>query len=166
MQNNLEIEKVREALKAGQVVILPTETVYGVACLASNSDEIFKLKRRPISKQLARVYGSVEAVLAKVRADRFLEKAIRSLLPGPYTLLLTDLEGHTFGARVPDHELCLQVLEGLEEEIALTSANIHNEFPAVSYPDAHLIFPTLVGIDGGVCKYSMPSMLIDMTITR
>lgn len=161
-----QISQARDAMLRGEVVILPTETVYGLAVIAQNRDKIYELKSRPTTKHLAHVFSSKEALLEQVKPDRYTEMAINKLLPGPFTLILNTKDGRKIGARVPESEACVQVLRDIPGEILLTSANLHNEFPAMSFTDAKQIFPELIGVDGGECKYSRPSMIIDLTTSR
>ena len=104
------------ALKAGQVVLLPTDTVYGVAvdaCREAPARRLYRLKERPEAMPIALLAADLDAILDAVPEARGrCAVAARALLPGPYTLVLPNparrfrwLCGTTpeaVGIRVPD----------------------------------------------------------------
>lgn len=107
------IERAVEAILAGQPVILPTDTVYGLCTTASSApavEELYRLKGRPATQPTAILAGDVEALLESV--PELPERIVRALLPGPYTLVLPNparrfawLAGErpeAIGVRVPD----------------------------------------------------------------
>jgi L-threonylcarbamoyladenylate synthase len=127
------------ALKAGQIVLLPTDTVYGLAvdaCRGAPSRRLYRLKDRPETMPIALVAAELDAILDAVPEARGRAAvAARALLPGPYTLVLPNparrfhwLCGTTaeaIGIRVPDLPQESQaVVEGLGF-VAATSANLH-----------------------------------------
>jgi len=127
------------ALKAGQIVLLPTDTVYGLAvdaCRGAPSRRLYRLKDRPETMPIALVAAELDAILDAVPEARGRAAvAARALLPGPYTLVLPNparrfhwLCGTTaeaIGIRVPDLPPESQaVVEGLGF-VAATSANLH-----------------------------------------
>jgi len=127
------------ALRAGKLVILPTDTVYGLCADAYREEPVrrlLRLKRRPETMPLALLAADLDAVLDAVPELRGRAAVVaRALLPGPFTLVLPNparrfrwLAGTTpdaIGVRVPDlPEQARAVLErvGL---VAATSANLH-----------------------------------------
>jgi L-threonylcarbamoyladenylate synthase len=88
------------ALRAGQAVILPTDTVYGLCALPEHADVLFELKGRDRAKPVALLAADVQTLAAAVPG---LDRAVLSrLLPGPYTLVVRTAEGDTVGVRVPN----------------------------------------------------------------
>ena len=128
------------ALKAGQVVLLPTDTVYGVAvdaCREAPVRRLYRLKERPEAMPIALLAADLDAILDAVPEARGrCAVAARALLPGPYTLVLPNparrfrwLCGTTpeaVGIRVPD--LPPEAKEVVERVgfVAATSANLHH----------------------------------------
>jgi L-threonylcarbamoyladenylate synthase len=100
-----------EALRAGEVVILPTDTVYGLCALPEHAARLAKLKRRPADMPIATLY---------LEPPGALPANILPLLPGPYTFVVGGQ-----GIRVP--ELAPQVTDVLRVvgPVAATSANLH-----------------------------------------
>jgi L-threonylcarbamoyladenylate synthase len=159
-------KRVITALHDGNPVILPTETVYGLAVLPQYIDKLYSAKQRPGTVPIAFAYYNVESLLADIETNEYQKMCIKALLPGPFTLLLNDKQGYKIGIRVPDHSVCQTILSMIQGPLLLTSANLHKQKPAVTFVEACKIFPEIIGVDGGQCKYSRPSMIIDLTHTR
>jgi L-threonylcarbamoyladenylate synthase len=86
-----EVERAIAALREGRPVLLPTDTVYGLAANPEREDwaeAALELKGRDRLKPTALLAASVEALLERVPELRPSEPALRALLPGPYTLVL------------------------------------------------------------------------------
>jgi tRNA threonylcarbamoyl adenosine modification protein (Sua5/YciO/YrdC/YwlC family) len=143
------VERVAAALLAGGAVVLPTDTVYGLAALPglrSATDQLFTLKGRAIATPLAVLCGEVEQALDLAELDD--ERAVRAVAeqwwPGPLTLVLPRRIGvplylgepeDTIGLRVPDHDL-VQAVARAVGPIAATSANRHGEPTATTAQEA------------------------------
>ena len=83
------------ALRAGQAVILPTDTVYGLCALPEHEDVLYALKGRDRSKPVALIAADVDSLLAAVPG---LDRAVlERYLPGAYTLVF-----ESAGVRVPN----------------------------------------------------------------
>ncbi|MGH3044251.1 MAG: L-threonylcarbamoyladenylate synthase [Gaiellaceae bacterium] len=127
------------ALRAGQVVLLPTDTVYGLAvdpCRETPARRLFRLKSRPETAPVALLAADLDAILDAVPEARGRAAvAARALLPGPYTLVLPNparrfrwLCGTTpqaIGIRVPDLPPEAQAVVESLGFVAATSANVH-----------------------------------------
>ena len=141
-----------EKLQAGGVVVIPTDTVYGLACLPRLHDavqKIFELKGRPDAKPLPVLgdgIGSLEAVA------EFEDRAVvlaRKYWPGPLTLVLPRAQNFTYdlggsdtasvAVRVPQSAVTLELL-GRTGPLAVTSANRSGEEPATTVEQAREIF--------------------------
>ncbi len=133
------VRRVVDALSVGALVVLPTETVYGLAADAGRPDalsRIYAAKRRDHGKPVAMLADSLatierfggEAGAAAARlAARF--------WPGPLTLVLR-CRGAWEGFRIPDFPLTLAVLRGVGGVLRVTSANASGEPPALTADDA------------------------------
>ena len=129
------IEGAVEAILAGQPVILPTDTVYGLCATASSApavEALYRLKGRAATQPTAILAGDVESLLESV--PELPERIVRALLPGPYTLVLPNparrfpwLNGErpdAIGVRVPALTgPGREVLERVRAVVA-TSANL------------------------------------------
>lgn len=136
------------------VLLVPTETVYGLVCDASHDAaraKIYEMKRRPASKLLTLFFHSVEASAASLpdmpdTAKRF----AAAFCPGAITLVVPDGAGFT-GFRIPDHAALLSLLKSYGKPLASTSANLSGQ-PAAHTVDealASLAIPPDCVLDGG-----------------
>ncbi len=170
------LEAAAEALRRGEVVAIPTDTVYGLAVLPGlrgTTAELFKLKRRPDAALPVLVAEPSDAIgLAEVGA------MARALMlrwwPGPLTLVLPrgkgaqyfDLGGDpgSIGLRCPDNAVARQLLERTGP-LAVTSANLHGEPPCHTAEEVSGSFgATLLVLDGGTCE-AEPSTVISLIPT-
>jgi len=171
------VDEIVAVLERGGVVVLPTDTVYGLAALASSPDaveRVFTLKGRQADVPIAVLCASAEQALALVDPVQGIDRVAARFWPGPLTLVLPRRAGvdlrlgepvHTIGLRVPDHELARAVAERVGP-IATTSANRHG---APTPPTAQEAGASLVGepdlvVDGGRLDASA-STVIDATTT-
>ncbi len=170
-----DITRAQILLDAGELVAIPTETVYGLACNALNAvaaAKVFAVKERPAFNPLivhvpdmrhASLYVSAVPEKAKVLAENF--------WPGPLTLvlkkksLIPDLVSaglDTVGIRCPDHPLTRKLLETLAYPLAAPSAN---PFGYVSPTAATHVNDQLGSkieyiLDGGISSIGLESTII------
>lgn len=166
------------ALEAGELVVIPTDTVYGLACDPQNQDAVrllSDLKGRAREQPVALVASSVDLLLELIPELRGGGEAVaRAVLPGPYTLVLSNPAGRlpwltgsrpeTIGVRVPDlagpgHDVLARV--GV---VAATSANLHGG-PDPRGPDdvpAAIRDAVAAFLDGGELP-GTPSTVVDLT---
>ncbi|XP_061216852.1 threonylcarbamoyl-AMP synthase [Neopsephotus bourkii] len=149
------------ALRAGGLVAVPTDTVYGVACLAQDSGavrSIYSLKGRNGRKPLAICLGDVERLYRYCRVN-VPDELLRDLLPGPVTLVLQrseelnkDLNPFTslVGVRIPNHPFIRELARACSGPLALTSANISSQASTLTVSEFQDLWPQLsLIIDGG-----------------
>jgi len=172
------VEEAIAAIRGGKVVLLPTDTVYGLACTPHRAEAVralSTLKGRSPEQPIAIVAYSVESLVQCVPelSEDSLARA-RRLLPGPYTLVLPNparrfpwLSGpnpETIGVRVP--ELAGQGYHLLEAVgcVAATSANLHGgpDPRRLSDVPERLREAVSVTLDGGDLP-GTPSTVVDLT---
>ncbi|XP_027720544.1 yrdC domain-containing protein, mitochondrial [Vombatus ursinus] len=149
------------SLRAGGLVAVPTDTLYGVACSASCSaalGAVYSLKGRCQTKPLAVCLGRVSDIYryCQVRVPREL---LEDLLPGPVTLVMErsgelnkDLNPFTplVGIRIPDHAFMRDLAQTFSGPLALTSANISSQPSSLNVKEFQDLWPHLsLVIDGG-----------------
>ncbi|KDE58266.1 DNA-binding protein [Halostagnicola sp. A56] len=130
------LERAATAIQNGDLVVYPTETVYGLAGDALDADAVegvFDAKGRDRSKPVSMAVPSVPAALEYVRATTREREFMATFLPGPVTVLcqrrdgvpdILTAGGDRVGIRVPDHPLALALTERAETPITATSANV------------------------------------------
>ena len=148
---NLCRKAVEILRRPGAVLLLPTETVYGLVCRAEDEAacrKLFELKQRPASKVIG-WFVSGEAMLKKygVTVDARCRELLRRYTPGALTVIASTESGSTQGFRIPDDQLLLRILELLDEPLAQTSAN------ASGNPDAANCAEALAQLHGKVDFY-------------
>lgn len=88
----MTVEKAIAALKAGELAVIPTETVYGIFADATNEAAVQKLyavKGRPVEKALNMNVADYDTILKfSVHQPAYLEKLVKTFLPGPLTIIL------------------------------------------------------------------------------
>ena len=146
-----------EALLNSQVILYPTDTVWGLGCDATNIDavaKIFKLKNRVESKSLVVLVSSIEMLRDYVVAVPQKAIDIISTTKKPTTIIYNNPKGlaanviasdNTIAIRIPTHNYCLEVINKLGKPIISTSANISGEATPKSFSEISL--PILEGVD-------------------
>lgn len=153
---NAAVAACRDALMTpGAVVLVPTETVYGLICRWDDQaaiDRIYELKDRDRSKLLAmfaRDYRMAQqyGLLPNPR----LERLVRHFCPGPLTVIGRTAAGGTLGLRFPDHPLILALLREIDFPLASTSANRSGRPNALTVEQAleELTGDVTLAVDGG-----------------
>ncbi|XP_015230309.1 PREDICTED: yrdC domain-containing protein, mitochondrial [Cyprinodon variegatus] len=167
-----------KALKDGHVVAVPTDTIYGLACLAQNSEavkKIYEIKERNGQKPLAICVGEIQEIYqyCKVKVK---EELLRDLLPGPVTLVLERSEElnrnlnpftSLVGVRIPDHPFMRSLCQMCEEPLALTSANISSQTSTLVVQEFEELWSKLaVVVDGGPIRDQsrQGSTVVDLSV--
>ncbi|MFA9416138.1 L-threonylcarbamoyladenylate synthase [Natrinema sp. HArc-T2] len=134
-----EFDRAAEAIDDGELVVYPTETVYGLGAAALEPDaveRVFEVKGRDRSKPLSFAVPSVPSALQYVRATERERRFMATFLPGPVTVLCRRREAvpdeltadrDRVGVRVPDHPLALRLCERAGTPITATSANVSGQ---------------------------------------
>ena len=169
------LQKARRYLEAGQVVALPTETVYGLgACIhcAHALRRIFAIKRRPLAHPLIVHIAHVRVMHDLVQDVPPLAYRLADVFwPGPLTMLLPrracvspllTAQSPYVSLRVPGHAMFRQLLELLPQPVAAPSANIYQKIsPTSAYDIEEAIGDQIPYIlNGGTCQKGVESTLV------
>ncbi|MXW42494.1 MAG: L-threonylcarbamoyladenylate synthase [Acidimicrobiia bacterium] len=143
--NQAELVKLAAAeLRAARAVIIPTDTVYGLAVLPDNTDLLFELKQRPTHKAVAILVA--RPVDAEMLFNPFptTRRLMEQHWPGALTIVQDGC-----GVRCPDHPL-VQALASVVGPVATTSANLSGQPTPHTAAEASAPFPAVqLVIDGG-----------------
>ena len=148
------IDQAVDVLRRGGIIAYPTDTIYGIGCDIMNKkaiEKIYRIKQRNKNKPFSFICSDLKNISNYAKVSNYAYKTMKRLLPGPYTFILEGsrmvpkimlTKRKTAGIRVPDHEICLRLVEGLENPIISTSA---------SMPDGEIIHdPSLLHDHFGV----------------
>jgi len=169
------IKKAKRLLDRSEIISIPTETVYGLAANGNNSQAIAKIyaaKKRPLSNPLILHYKDASSAFEDVTiVPKDAETLAEKFWPGPLTMLLpkkqTIPDSVTAGKnrvalRVPQHKLCLALLETLAYPIAAPSANLYGRISPTSPAHVKEQLNTRIPyiLDGGICEKGIESTII------
>jgi tRNA threonylcarbamoyl adenosine modification protein (Sua5/YciO/YrdC/YwlC family) len=173
----MNVEEATKALKAGLLVGVPTDTVYGIAAdpwSETGMRALYELKGRDPERPIALLVADLE----QARRVCTVGGAARDLAlrhwPGPLTLVteaavglpawVGDPKRGTVGVRVPDHPVARRLLTAVGA-IAASSANRSGEAPAVNANEAARIFGEAVaGYLPGESRSGLSSTVVDVTV--
>jgi tRNA threonylcarbamoyl adenosine modification protein (Sua5/YciO/YrdC/YwlC family) len=172
-------DAVAAALRAGHLAVLPTETVYGIAALASDpaaTARLFAAKRRPAGLALPVMAATPPAALELAEADDRAAALAHAFWPGPLTIVLPRSglsrpwtlgdQSDTIGLRVPDHAISQAILRRTPP-LAVTSANISGSPPAATLDELQGAFGNAVAVfvvqtEPLRQQDSLPSTVVDL----
>ena len=172
------IARAVELLRAGELVALPTETVYGLGADALNPQavgRIFAAKGRPADHPLIVHLPDAEHLPRWARSiPREAAALARAFWPGPLTLILpreADVPDavtggqDTVGLRVPDHPVALALLRALDSGIAAPSANRFGRISptTAAHVEEELGAAVAMILDGGPCSVGIESTILDLS---
>jgi len=180
-QKNLKktINRAIESIKRGEVIVCPTDTVYGLIADATNEkavEKVFKIKQRPKGKPIPIFVKDLKRAKRLVEIDKEREKILKKIWPGKVTAVFKKKEKikvfeaspKTIGLRIPNHKLVNILLSKLNRPLTGTSANISGK-PAstkigevTSQFEKQKIQPDLI-LNAGNLPKSKPSIVLDLT---
>ncbi len=172
------VARAAELLRAGELVALPTETVYGLAANALDAQavaKIFNVKGRPARNPIiVHVAGVEMARRCLTEWPALADRLAKAFWPGPLTLVLPRSReipdivaagGATVGVRWPSHPFIQAVIRACDFPLAAPSANLSSR---VSPTIAHHVFKNLgdkicLIVDGGPSQVGIESTVLDLT---
>lgn len=136
------IERARRALKKGEVIVYPTDTLYGFGADIFNSlavKRVFELKGRSFNNPISIMVSDLKQIKQLAWVDKGQERIIKTILPGPFTILLRKKDrvpdiltagSKKIGIRMPKSKICQQLSKGLA--LTTTSANLSGVKPSLN----------------------------------
>lgn len=171
------LEAAQQALEDGKLVVLPTDTVYGLAADAFSATAVQRLldaKGRTRQMPPPVLVGAPTTLDAlAVEIPTYLRTMVEALWPGPLTVVCKQQPSlnwdlgetrNTVAVRMPDDERALALLKQTGP-LAVSSANTTGEPAAQNVDEAELMLGELVAVylDGGPTKSGVPSTILDVT---
>ena len=170
MQN--EIRKAIRLLKQGELIVYPTDTLYGLGADIFNEEaikKVYEVKKRPFDLPLSIAIASVDEINEYAYMNEIAYKIAREFLPGAITIILKKrkvipdiIAKEKIGIRIPANEIALKIAKELP--ITATSANIHGKNPPKEIKEAkeQLGDKIALYIDGGKLL-GKPSTIVDVS---
>jgi len=170
------ISIVVDMLRKGAVICYPTDTTYGIGCDIFQQkavNRVYRIKQRPKQKPFSFMCSSLKNISNYGHVGNTAYRLMRKKLPGPYTFVLPGTKlvpkimltkQKTVGIRVPDHPICLTMLNLLANPVLNTSATLEKSSnQVIDGFDLINEYGNLVDliIDGGPV-YSNPSTVVSL----
>ncbi len=176
------VEKAVEFLERGQVIVCPTDTVYGLLADATNDkavEKVFEIKRRDKKKAIPIFVKDMKMAKKLALVSKDLEEFLEEIWPGKITVALKRKERcslpktlfgrkETIGLRIPDYKLVAQILKKINRPLTSTSANISGRASSTKIREILEQFeeqevkPDLI-LDAGSLSKSFPSTVVDFS---
>ena len=177
--NKKVLRKTIKSLKLGNIIGLPTETVYGLAGNAYSKKavkNIFKLKKRPRRNPLIIHYYNMKDAKKDIIINDSFQKLYKKFCPGPLTFILKKKRKskicdlaisnlNTVAIRFPKHKITRSILKSITFPLSMPSANISAGLSPTNAFDVFEEFKNKIKIiiDGGRSKIGIESTVIDLT---
>ena len=176
-----DIEKAANSLRSGDLIGLPTETVYGLAANAFDESavlKIFELKQRPLHNPLILHTNSLHRIREFVTSIPPLAiEVANKFWPGPLTILLPKSSkvsdvvtagSALVAVRIPNHPMALALLEQLEFPLAAPSANPYQRISPTTALQVYEYFGESIDciLDGGPCDCGLESTILGFENNR
>jgi tRNA threonylcarbamoyl adenosine modification protein (Sua5/YciO/YrdC/YwlC family) len=169
------ITRVVEVLERGGIIAYPTDTHYGIGCDIMNKkaiEKVYRLKKRSPDKPFSFICSDLKNISQYAKVSNYAYKTMRRLLPGPYTFVLEGsslvpkimlTRRKTVGIRVPDHPICLALVEGLGHPIISTTVPVSDNTVSMepSFIQEELGSVIDMVIDGGAVP-GRPSSVVSL----
>lgn len=170
------INKAVEVLRAGGVIIYPTDTIYGFGCDIFNKEaleRIYYIKQDAGTKLFSFICPDLKDISKYAKVTDFAYKSMKKLLPGPYTFVLPAAKEvpkklwtkrQTVGIRVPDNAIALSLAKELGNPIISTSVTNRKGDTLYDPEEIRLLFNSYVDLMLSVGPLeNMPSSIIDLS---
>ena len=163
----------RRIFKKGEIIALPTETVYGLAVVFDNPDayqKLVDLKKRPATQPFTMMCCSVKRLPLFIEIDDRIQRIIDNFMPGPLTIVApvkASMPYHVtlgtgyIGIRVSDQTFIRDLIRSIGKPLLVPSANVHGEAPAKTTEEVLRMFEGKIPcvIEGEVVS-NIPSTVI------
>ena len=179
---NPNTEGIKEAVKKileGEIIFIPTDTVYGIAASPYNNKaikKIFSIKKRSMNNSLVLLCSNYKMAKKYAIFNKIANNLKKKFWPGPLTLILKKKSGlkiskkwlsknNSIGIRIPDHNVPIKIIEKCNFPIFCTSANISSKKSCRNIKDIVKNFKNkkITVINDGKTKFGLDSTIIDVT---
>ncbi|MFH1477218.1 MAG: L-threonylcarbamoyladenylate synthase [Verrucomicrobiota bacterium] len=162
------VDEVVATLRRGALVILPTDTVYGVAAEPRAAERLFRVKRRPANKPIALLAADIRQIkVCRVELGVIGHALAKRYWPGALTMVLKTGAAWQ-GFRVPNHPVTQAILKAFGGVLCVTSANLSGAKPALTAAAAVAALGSAVElvVDAGSAPGGVPSTVVKIGYER
>ena len=163
-----------ESLKEGNIIVYPTDTLYGFGVDATNGHAIRKLNEiKGRARPLSIIVESVDKMENFASIEKHAAQLIDKILPGPYTVLLDIIPSNLskliyagsplIGIRVPNHFFPIEIVKRLNSPIVTTSVNRHDKEPLNEVTQVEIDFPSIDIYEDINHQNSKSSTILDLS---
>jgi tRNA threonylcarbamoyl adenosine modification protein (Sua5/YciO/YrdC/YwlC family) len=169
------IDKAVKCMKQGGVIAYPTDTMYGIGCDIYNKKaikRIYQIKQRDKKKPFSFICCDLKNVSQYCLVSNSSYRLMKKCLPGPYTFVLQAMKvvpkimmsrQKTVGIRVPDNNICKELVTGLGNPMLTTSAMLVKDLaPSEAYEVEDVLANQIDLIINGGTVYPSPSSVISL----
>ena len=177
--NTQGIKEAVNKILEGEIVFIPTDTVYGIAASPYNNKaikKIFSIKKRSANNSLILLCSNYKMAKKYAIFNKIANNLKKKFWPGPLTLILKKKSGlkiskkwlsknNSIGIRIPDHNVPIKIIEKCNFPIFCTSANISSKKSCRNIKDIVKNFKNkkVTIINDGKTKFGLDSTIIDVT---
>ena len=177
--NNEGIKEAVKKILKGEIIFIPTDTVYGIAASPYNNKaikKIFSIKKRSMNNSLVLLCSNYKMAKKYAIFNKIANNLKKKFWPGPLTLILKKKSGlkiskkwlsknNSIGIRIPDHNVPIKIIEKCNFPIFCTSANISSKKSCRNIKDIVKNFKNkkITVINDGKTKFGLDSTIIDVT---
>lgn len=163
------------ALREGQLIIVPTDTIYGLAALPEHAeaiDRIYAIRQRPREPAFPLMLAESKTMYTLTRVNPAAARLVRRFWPGPLTLLLppgstlsAELRSMPIALRMPNYPALYPLLKAMGNRLFITGAVCSGYPPAITAQEAFEYFGEHVALilNGGPVPFGIPSTVVDCT---
>jgi L-threonylcarbamoyladenylate synthase len=170
-----DVSNAIKALKTGNLIVYPTDTLYALGADIFNDDavkRVFKVKKRPGSNPLSVAVANFDVITKIAYTNDVVKKVVERFLPGPLTIILQKKDPVSnvitsgldkIAVRIPKNDIALDLLSAFGP-LTVTSANIHGEKTPYVIKEIMMQFSTNISVylDDGRLD-AKPSTIVDLT---
>jgi L-threonylcarbamoyladenylate synthase len=171
--SDAEVDEIVSVLKAGELIVYPTDTLYGIGADPFNQASVFLAKNRPFDMPLSIAVSNEKMMESVAVLNDNARKLIRRFLPGALTILLTKKPSipdiltsgsNQVGIRIPDHPLAIRIIDKFGP-VTSTSANLHSHKDPIDcrLPVQDLRETAKICVDCGRTSRGEPSTIVDVS---
>lgn len=170
-----DIDEIIEQLKNGEIIVYPTDTIYGIGANIYDEDavrKVYNIKQRDHTKPLSIIVHNIAQIKQITKTNKTIDEILKTYLPGPYTFILPKKDmisdvitagRSSVGIRIPKNNITYNLTKHFP--ITTTSANISNMPTPRNINEISKYFKDEIStyIDMGDSQSSQPSTIVDLT---